>query len=178
MLKVQDMNVIEYKKHYKEYVKNLNKFILTSRFTNKTWSENIEYKNKKNHQGCLYSAPDPVSCQIKPDAIMFVLEMNNDENKIIGIGMIRNKPTVNTHSVYEENIYNRYVFLGEHRIDRTKMNEKEEIVMKAFDTLCFKGNKHMKRGQGLKRFPLDMLFKCKEKLDLVEFISNMFKKRM
>ena len=58
---VRDMNIIEYKKHYKEYVKNLNKFILTSRFTNKTWSENIEYKDKKNHQGCLYSAPDPVS---------------------------------------------------------------------------------------------------------------------
>ena len=41
---VRDMNIIEYKKHYKEYVKNLNKFILTSRFTNKTWSENMKYK--------------------------------------------------------------------------------------------------------------------------------------
>jgi len=68
--------------------------------------------------------------------------------------------------------------LGEHRIDRNEMDVQEELIMKAFDILCFTGNKHMKRGQGLKCFPLEMLFKISEKVDLVEFISCMFKKRI
>jgi hypothetical protein len=68
--------------------------------------------------------------------------------------------------------------MGEYRIDRTEMDKDEETIMKVFDILCFKGNKHMKRGQGLKCFPQEMLFKMNQKIDLVEFISNMFKKRI
>ena len=58
------------------------------------------------------------------------------------------------------------------------MNIEEETIMKVFDILCFKGNRHMKRGQGLKMFPSRMLFNVRKKIDLVEFIRNMFKKRI
>jgi hypothetical protein len=58
------------------------------------------------------------------------------------------------------------------------MSEEEERIMKVFDILCFTGNKHMKRGQGLKAFPIDVLYKCKNTLDLVGFIAQMFKTRM
>jgi hypothetical protein len=104
--------------------------------------------------------------------------MNNEENRIMGIGLIKNEPNINSFQVYNDNNYNRYVFIGQHRIDRSEMDAQEEIIMKAFDILCFKGNKHMKRGQGLKCFPLEMLFKISHRIDLVEFISSMFKKRI
>jgi hypothetical protein len=58
------------------------------------------------------------------------------------------------------------------------VNEEEEKVMQIFDILCFTGNRHMKRGQGLKSFPVDMLYRCSKKLDLVKFIGNMFKIRL
>jgi hypothetical protein len=58
------------------------------------------------------------------------------------------------------------------------MSEDEETIMKAFDIICFKGNKHMKRGQGLKSFPTDILYRCSKRMDLVEFISEMFRKRL
>jgi hypothetical protein len=58
------------------------------------------------------------------------------------------------------------------------MSEEEEQVMQIFDILCFKGNRHMKRGQGLKSFPVDMLYRCSKKLDLVKYIGNMFKIRL
>ena len=50
--------------------------------------------------------------------------------------------------------------------------------MKVFDILCFSGNKHMKRGQGLKSFPTEMLYKMSSRLDMVSYIGEMFKKRI
>jgi hypothetical protein len=58
------------------------------------------------------------------------------------------------------------------------MTEEEDHIMQVFDILCFKGNQHMKRGQGLKTFPIDMLYKCSHRLDLVKFIAEMFKSRI
>jgi hypothetical protein len=112
------------------------------------------------------------------ESIMFVLEMNNDTNKIMGIGMVRNRAIVSKISVYSNGNYNRYVYIGKTRINRTEMSEDEERIMKVFDILCFSGNTHMKRGQGLKSFPTEMLFKMSARLDMVSYIGEMFKKRI
>ena len=165
------------RKYVLEYKKNLKCFLLTSRFTNTTWDENIKYRKNKNF-GCVYCSPDSITNAIPIDSIVFILEMNNDTNKILGVGMIRNHPYLNKFTVYNEGNYNRYVYIGKNRIDRTEMLEEEERIMKVFDILCFTGNKHMKRGQGLKSFPIEMLYKCSKKLDLVNFIKEMFKKRI
>ena len=58
------------------------------------------------------------------------------------------------------------------------MTEEEDTVMRAFDALCFTGARHMKRLQGIKAFPTDMLYKCKSIIDLVDFVRNLFKKRL
>ena len=152
-------------------------FIITSRFNNDTWYENEMYRNRKKI-GCIYCSPDPITNTIPEESILFVLEMNNDTNKIMGIGMIEKKISRNTHIVYNENNYNRYVHVGKHRIDRNMMTENEERIMKVFDILCFTGNRHMKRGQGLKLFPIDMLYRMSKKMDLVNFIRAMFRERL
>lgn len=159
------------------YIREQKYYLLTSRFSNDTWEQNESYRKERNIT-CIYSSPDPISQHIPLDSIMFILEMNNDNNKIMGIGMVRNRAHVNRHFVYTNGNYNRYNFVGRNRIDRDEMNEEEENVMKAFDILCFTGNKHMKRGQGLKSFPTEMLFNCSKKLDLVDFIKKMFKCRI
>jgi hypothetical protein len=104
--------------------------------------------------------------------------MNNDTNKIAGIGLVRNHAFMHKYSVYSEKTYNRYIYYGKNHIARENMNEEEERIMKVFDILCFTGNKHMKRGQGIKSFPIETLYKCKRTLDLVGFISEMFKTRI
>lgn len=163
-----------------DYKKQLKHFIVTSRFTNTTWEENQKYREKWGEKlGCIYCSPDPISIQIPPDSILFVLEMNNDTNEIMGIGMIRNRSQINRHHVYNHDNYNRYNYTGKFHISRDDINtEEEELVMMIFDKLCFTGNKHMKRGQGLKSFPIDMLYRCKSKIDLVESVCKMFKRRM
>jgi hypothetical protein len=166
------------KKYVSEYKKEFRHFLLTSRFNNKTWSENHQYRQKNPTIKCIYCSPSPITETVPIDSVVFILEMNNDTNKIIGIGMVRNHPYVNKYTVYENGNYNRYVYKGKTRIDRIDMTEEEERIMKVFDILCFTGNKHMKRGQGLKLFPVEMLYRCKEKLDLVQFIRDMFKRRI
>ena len=166
------------KKYVTEYKKEFRHFLLTSRFNDRTWIENNNYRSTHSGINCIYCSPSPITETIPIDSIVFILEMNNDANKIIGIGMVRNHPYVNKYSVYENGNYNRYVYKGKIRIDRNDMTEEEERIMNVFDILCFKGNKHMKRGQGLKLFPTEMLYRCKDKLDLVQFIKDMFKRRI
>lgn len=152
-------------------------FIMTSRFNNSTMEENERFRSSQPKIGCIYCSPSPVSIRIPHESIMFVLEMNNDKNEITGIGMVMNKPRINKYSVYNNGNYNRYSFVGNYRIDRTDMSEDENLILRVFDILCFTGNRHMKRGQGLTMFPVDMLYKCHKKVDLIEFIRNMFKTR-
>ena len=153
------------------------KTLMTSRFSNATWNENQNFRNKHPRFGCIYCSPCPVSQRAPIDTTMFILEMNNDENRIMGIGMAKNHPQINPMQVYKHENYNRYQFYGKHRIDRTDMTETEEAIMRVFDILCFTGNKHQKRGHGLKIFPKEILRRCNRILDLVEFITEMFKYR-
>jgi hypothetical protein len=167
-----------HQKNLQDYRSQLRNFLLTSRFNNSTWNENVQYRKSHPKLGCIYCCPDPVSQGIPHDSIMFILEMNNDTNKIMGIGLVRNNANINKYNVYEEGNYNRFVYIGKTRIDREEMSDQEEQIMKVFDILCFTGNRHMKRGQGLKSFPIDMLYRCSKRIDLVKFISEMFKTRL
>jgi hypothetical protein len=106
-----------------------------------------------------------------------MLEMNNDKNIIMGISMLRNHPFYNKFSIYENNNFNRYIYIGKYHILREEMTEEEKTIMCVFDILCFTGNTHLKRGANLKQFPLAMLYRCRKKMDLVQFIRNMFWKR-
>jgi hypothetical protein len=168
-------------KALKIYKRGLTQFIMTSRFNNNTWSENQQFrqniKTKDSNKICIYCAPEKVAQYIPVESYMFVLEMNNDTNKIMGVGLVRNHPICNKMNVYKNGNYNRYVYSSNRRIDRTEMTEKEETIMKVFDILCFTGNRHMKRGQGLKAFPIDMIYKCRTIMDLVTFMGDMFKLR-
>ena len=166
-----------YNANINEYRKQMRHYIMTSRFNNSTWNENEEFRKNQPKIGCIYCSPSPVTTNIPYESILFILEMNNDTNLISGIGMVINKPKPNKYYVYENGNYNRYSFTGKYRIDRNEMTEEENTIMKVFDILCFTGNRHMKRGQGLTMFPIDMLYKCHKKLDLAEFICNMFKTR-
>jgi hypothetical protein len=167
-----------YKKRLRAYKNEFRNYLLTSRFTTSTWNENQKYRKNNQKIGCVYCSPQQVTCSIPVESVLFILEMNNDTNKILGIGMVRNHPHVNKYHVYANGNYNRYNYVGKHRIDRSDMTEKEEEIMKFFDIICFSGNKHMKRGQGLQSFPVDIIYRCKQQLDLVDFISEMFKTRL
>ena len=160
----------------REYKNNMRSVLMTTRFSDKTWQENQDYvKNTKF--GCIYPSPLLNNTSLEKDKVLFILEMNNDQNRIMGIGLVRNNAIPKKYHIYENENYNRYAYVGKHRIDRDDMGEEEEKIMRVFDILCFTGANHMKRLQGMKQFPVDMLYRCSKIMDLMDFISKMFKQR-
>lgn len=153
-------------------------YLMTSRFNNKSFREMREYCCDSKSAKVVYGSPKEISMYVPRDTIMFILEMNNDENRIMGVGLVKNNPYPNKHVIYEDGNWNRYNFVGKYRIDRNEMKEDEEWIFKALDIICFTGCRHQKRNQGITIFPPDMLERCKKRLDLVIFIANMFKARM
>lgn len=167
-----------YAKRITEYAKQQRHYLMTTRFSEETWSENVYFRKRHPKIGCLYGSTMMASSEIPVDSLMFVLEMNNSENKIMGIGLVKNHPLCGKYDVYDNKNVNRYLFVGKNRIGREEMTPVENEFMKFFDIICFRGWNHMKRGNGLTRFPIEILYKCLSKMDLVEYIRIMFKKRM
>ncbi len=140
--------------------------ISTTRFNEKTYQENINWKKKKNWTGCSYG----VNRELSPDSIpygcyTFVIEMINDipnpslgtnsKNKIRtgmigGIGLIHNKPKMQDRSrIYKEQNYNRFVFKSKYHIDRKTLIQQYKDAVELLEKILFTGAKHMKRGDGI-----------------------------
>ena len=85
---------------------------------------------------------------------IFVLEMHNDKNNIMGIGIIKNKLVLNKRpKIYKDYNYNFYIYKSRYRVDRNELTKKETKIIKILDILLFKGYRHVKRGQGIIRIP-------------------------
>lgn len=172
----------EYKKNteLREYHKSLRTILTTTRFNNATWKENKMYRDLHDlSKGCIYGTPEQLSAKIvEKDRPIIVLEMNNDSNKIMGIGLIRGQVHIKKHHIYSNEDYNRYAYIGKYRIDREDMSKEEDETMKVFDQLCFKGNRHQKRLKGIKSFPVDLLYQHSKTVDLVDFVSKTLKRHL
>lgn len=168
----------EERKHIRQFEKQFtNSYLLTTRFNNKTLQEYRDYCTKKNFSGCFYNTSTLVCQRIPLNTNLYILEMNNDTNRIIGVGLVINDPYYQKYKVYSDSNLNIYSYIGKYRIERDTMTADEEIIMQIFDHLCFKGQIHMKRGQGITSFPSKVLYRCKDIMDLVKCIEDMFKNR-
>ena len=89
--------------------------ILTSRFNNDTWDENCKYREKNVTISCVYGSPQRIAEKVPLNSIVFVIEMNNQTNKIMGIGLIRNSISIDKYyRVYNTGNYNRYVYMSKY----------------------------------------------------------------
>jgi hypothetical protein len=139
-------------------------YLVTTRFNNKTWSENQAFRQQNNSKyACIYSSEAIISAYIPQEAYLFVLEMNNDKNQIEGIGLIKNSPLLKRFPIYEDNKYNRFHYGSKYWIGRDQViNETNQIknalyinCWKLLEQRCFKGPAHLKRGRNITAFPLD-----------------------
>jgi len=155
-------------------------YLLTTRFNNYTFNENKIFKQKHNFEGCIYNVPQEISPKIPILSKVFVFEMNNEENKIMGIGYLKNKPNFRKRRIiYSDNNYNRYSYIGKYRIDRKELYKDEKEFLKIIEDLVFKGSDHIKRGQGFISIPekkINKICKIKKhfKKELLNFLINIF----
>jgi hypothetical protein len=120
------------------------------RFDKKTWKENKEWKEKHNYSGCIYGMDKELPKILDYGSSIFVIEMNNYLNKIMGVGIIFNlyRPE-NRRKIYENDNYNRYVYIGKQYKNREELMKINSEIVKFLDTMLFKGSRHYKRGHGL-----------------------------
>jgi len=123
--------------------------LVTTRFNNETYKENQDFKKKYNYTGCIYGAPQEMSPKIAIDSFVFVIEMNNSQNQLEGIGLIKNMTRMDKYfKIYFTGNFNRYVYKGKYHIKRDTLVLHNEILVDVLDQLLFKGYRHMKRGSG------------------------------
>jgi hypothetical protein len=140
--------------------------IVTGRFNNETRDANYAYREKHNF-ACMYSCPSKLSSNILLNTSVFVIEMNNSTNQIMGIGFIKNKlVTDKVYKVQEDSNCNRYIYIGKYHISREVLNEYNPFLVYVLDEILFKGYTHSKRGSGLTKIPEKVL-----KLDVCEGIN-------
>ena len=141
--------------------------VACTRFTNETWNENVEWRRRHNHAGCIYGSPTDISETLSNT--VFVLEMNNDTNRVMGVGKLvigtatapvtvtnANINSARKYNVYESRNYNRYKFVGKERVDRATVIDADPRLSSIFnrlDRLLFKTARHCKRGHGIQAIP-------------------------
>jgi len=148
--------------------------ITTVRFNELTWNENYRYRLK--HECCIYGSPQQISCKIAYESILFVVEMNNDTNKIKGIGLIRNRPLLdNYYKLYTEGNYNRYIYKSNYHIDRETLITHNHELVEILDYILFKEKTHLKRGCGFLTVPYKLLnhIRCSQ-VDIKSEIKQIF----
>ena len=131
---------------------------MTTRFNNFTWRENKLWRERNQHQGCIYNTPVYIKENIPLLETLYVIEMNNDSNKILGFGRITNKVrTDQKYRVHEDRNYNRHTYKGKQRIDiKDIINPLLIQQIQNLEERLFKSKSHFKRGQGLQTLSEDL----------------------
>lgn len=127
-------------------------YIGTTRFNNFTYKENLLWRERHKWKGCIYGCNKKIPLHVPYMAVVYVIEMNNDENKVMGIGVVRNY--INSKykiCVYKSDPnYNRYIYNSIIRKDRYEINKN---LLLALELILFTGYGHFKRGQGITIVP-------------------------
>ena len=102
----------------------------------------------------------PIPNNVNPEDYIFIIEMNNDINMIMGIGLIKNiyKHT-NRSRIYSSECWNEFIYKSKYHIDRKILleNDKSAKVIKFLELFLFYGSRHFKRGQGCVIIPDDRI---------------------
>lgn len=127
--------------------------ITTTRFNNNTYEENKRYRENDNLQ-CIYGTSLKIKDSIRYKDHIYVIEMNNQENKIMGIGFVKNQLVDDkNYKIYTDKVYNRYVYKGQQHVSREKLDVQEIEILEKLELLLFKGARHSKRAQGITVLP-------------------------
>ncbi len=134
-----------------------------TRFTTDTYNENLSWRKRKKHDGCIYGVMQPLSETIHTDSFVIVFEMINDTNSIAGIGIVKNTIDIKRYiPIYENVNYNNYVYESKYRIDVSDLNDNEKIIILIVEILLFTGSTHLKRGQGITTISSSYMNKAKK----------------
>ena len=118
--------------------------IACTRFNNTTYFENMYFRNKHDIQ-VIYGSTLPIRNIYLNKCLIFVVEMNNEINKIEGIGLIKNMLVYDKkYKIYENDEYNRHIYKGKYWLSRDQINKFNSEIVNILDNCLFKGKSHLK----------------------------------
>ena len=120
-----------------------------TRFDEITILENKRWRESRQYDGCIYGSSVKIKESISPEAIIIVFEMNNSNNIIEGIGIIKNNICSKKYKIYNDNNYNRYIYKSKFRLDKKNFDANTNNIINNLENILFKGKTHLKRGQGI-----------------------------
>jgi hypothetical protein len=149
--------------------------IASTRFNNSTLAENMTYRHKMG-EAALYGTSIRINTKYSIGDILFVVEMNNEENRIEGIAIITNNLVFDKkHKIYNDSDYNRFIYRGTHWLSRDQIIEIDVDLVTIFDTILFKGKSHLKRQSGITVITEKLVTKWNYNLDILKRrLKNIF----
>tara|TARA_Y100000389_G_C17332134_1_gene448672 strand:+ start:39 stop:863 length:825 start_codon:yes stop_codon:yes gene_type:complete len=129
-------------------------FVATTRFTQESYDCILQWKKDNNWDGCVYPSMTKISNKVRIHNPVCVIEMDNTNNKTIGMGIINNVPESERKKIFTGNYEKHNTFhyksnSSYSREDIMKMDD-GEYVLQVLDQKLFKGYKHQKRLNGIK----------------------------
>lgn len=117
---------------------NVNESFLigTTRFNNDTYQENLDWRNKHKHSGCIYPLNKSIAYTIPPNILICVLEMNNSQNKIMGIGLIRNSYDKINHEEVDDNKLPQGIRRGAMKFKKLGDNKNRDCNQDSWGSCC------------------------------------------
>ena len=107
------------------------------------------------------------------------MNISPDSNKIIGVGLVKNRLIPIMHRIYTDNKYNFYTYKGKYRMSREDFTPEELLRIEELERFLFKGYSHLKRGIGFSKLPKRLIHnpgKNKNKIEINNNYTDMFKK--
>ena len=150
--------------------------VCITRYNNKTWAERTAWLAANPGYACIYKSPVAIKSNIPYEASLFVLEMNNDTNRIMGVGRIVNEIRADRgYRIYEDQNYNRYTYLGRQRLDRDVIMQSSvhARVLETLERMLFYGSRHAKRGHGIHELPV-RIRKNRPGFSFAHFFAELF----
>jgi len=150
--------------------------VCITRYNNKTWEQRTAWLAANPGYACIYKSPVAIKSDIPYEASLFVLEMNNDTNRIMGVGRIVNEIRADRgYRIYEDQNYNRYTYLGRQRLDRADImrSSVHARVLETLERMLFYGSRHAKRGHGIHELPV-RIRKNRSGFSFTHFFAELF----
>ena len=157
----------------------MNKPVYVTRFNNETFEMNINYCNNYEAKECIYNTPVLFNNKTRDSDKIYVLEMNNSINKIVGIGMITPRSYTRKHKIYKDAHYNRYSYEGKYRISISECTDEIIKIVEELERVIFYTKGHIKRGHGIQNLPMNSYRICEDKCvpknkGLYDYINELF----
>ena len=151
-------------------------YLGSTRFNTSTWIENQAFKKKEEITDVIYGVTIKINEKYPLNSLIFVVEMNNDNNEIYGISLIRNSLLTNKkYFIYDNNDYNKFIYTGKYWIDREEILKHDRIIIEMIENMLFKGKSHLKRQSGISMITSKLFLKWKyDETYLKQKIKDLF----